>query len=80
MFHIKGFTPQQAVPIAQSLLQRKRVTISDENLEKLFASKLLGEETELSLRQIGRIVDRLVMLNTQTPPPPPQKGIGLRLV
>lgn len=80
VFHIKGFTPQAAIGIAQPLLQRKGVTISDANLEQLFASKLLGEETELSLRQIGRIVDRLVMLNTQTPAQPPQKGSGLRVV
>jgi replication-associated recombination protein RarA len=78
VFHIKGFTPQQAVDIAQPILKRANLNISDSNLLTLFDSKLFGEETELSLRMIGRTVDKVAMLNT--PPTPPKKSSGLRVV
>ena len=39
--------------------------------------RLVGDEEELSLRQIGRIVDKLAMQNT---PNPPKRGNSLRLV
>jgi replication-associated recombination protein RarA len=80
VFHIKGFTPQQAVLIGQPLLNKCGVTIANSALEALFQSKLIGDETDLSLRKIGRVLDRVVMLNTQTPSQPPQKGSHLKSV
>jgi len=49
----------------------------DADLEKLFTRPLVGDEQELSLRQIGRIVDKLAMQNA---PNPPKSGKTLRVV
>ena len=75
--YVRGFTPQKAVGIAQHVLQRHGYTFADDDLEKLFTRRLVGDEQELSLRQIGRIVDKLAMQNA---PNPPKRGNGLRLV
>ena len=68
VYYVRGFTPQKAVGIAQNVLQRHGYTFADVDLEKLFARRLVGDEQELSLRQIGRIVDKLAMQNTSHPP------------
>jgi replication-associated recombination protein RarA len=77
VYYVRGFTPQKAVGIAQHVLQMHGYTFTDDDLEKLFTRRLVGDEQELSLRQIGRIVDKLAMQNAQTPP---KRGNGLRLV
>ena len=77
VYYMRGFTPQKAVGIAQHVLQMHEYTFTDDDLEKLFARRLVGDEQELSLRQIGRIVDKLAMHNAQNPP---KRGNGLRLV
>lgn len=61
VFRVRGFEPQQAVGVAQRVLQRFGVAVADSDLQQLFERTLLGEETELSLRQIGRTVDKLVL-------------------
>ena len=77
VYYVRGFTPQKAVGIAQNVLQRHGYTFADVDLEKLFARQLVGDEQELSLRQIGRIVDKLAMQNT---PHPPKRSKTLRVV
>jgi replication-associated recombination protein RarA len=77
VYYVRGFTPQKAVGIAQHVLQMHGYTFTDDDLEKLFTRRLVGDEQELSLRQIGRIVDKLAMQNAQNPP---ERGNGLRLV
>ena len=77
VYYVRGFTPQKAVGIAQHVLQMHGFTFTDDDLEKLFTRRIVGDEQELSLRQIGRIVDKLAMQNAQTPP---KRGNGLRLV
>jgi replication-associated recombination protein RarA len=77
VYYVRGFTPQKAVGIAQNVLQRHGYTFADDDLEKLFTRRLVGDEQELSLRQIGRIVDKLAMQNA---PNPPKRGNSLRLV
>ena len=77
VYYVRGFTPQKAVGIAQHVLQMYGYTFTDDDLEKLFTRRLVGDEQELSLRQIGRIVDKLAMQNAQNPP---KRGNGLRLV
>jgi hypothetical protein len=47
--------------------------VADEDLLQLFERNLLGDETELSLRQIGRTLDKLVLQLGTTPQPQPQK-------
>lgn len=61
VFRVRGFEPKAAVTIAQRVLQRFGVSVTDSDLEHLFERSLVGDETELSLRQIGRSVDKLVM-------------------
>ena len=77
VYYVRGFTPQKAVGIAQNVLQRHGYTFADGDLEKLFTRRLVGDEQELSLCQIGRIVDKLAMQNA---PNPPKRGNSLRLV
>ena len=77
VYYVRGFTPQKAVGIAQNVLQRHGYTFADVDLEKLFARRLVGDEQELGLRQIGRIVDKLAMQNT---PHPPKRSKTLRVV
>ena len=77
VYYVRGFTPQKAVGIAQHVLQMHGFTFTDDDLEKLFTRRIVGDEQELSLRQIGRIVDKLAMQNAQNPP---KRGNGLRLV
>ena len=43
------------------MLQRNGVALADNDLLQLFERNLIGDETELSLRQIGRAVDKLVL-------------------
>tara|TARA_B110000211_G_scaffold154947_1_gene175762 strand:- start:984 stop:1685 length:702 start_codon:yes stop_codon:yes gene_type:complete len=77
VYYVRGFTPQKAVGTAQHVLQMHGFTFTDDDLEKLFTRRIVGDEQELSLRQIGRIVDKLAMQNAQNPP---KRGNGLRLV
>jgi replication-associated recombination protein RarA len=75
VFRVRGFLPQQAVGVAQRVLQRFGVAVADSDLLKLFERNLIGDEIELSLRQIGRAVDKLVLqLGTapQSQPPKPK--------
>jgi replication-associated recombination protein RarA len=74
VFRVRGFEPQQAVSVAQRVLQRWGVAVADEDLLQLFERNLLGDETELSLRQIGRTVDKLVLQLGTTQKPQPQKS------
>lgn len=69
VYTVRGFEPQQAVSVAQRVLQRWGVAVADCDLLQLFERSLFGEETELSLRQIGRTVDKLVIqsLTVQMP-------------
>jgi replication-associated recombination protein RarA len=73
VFRVRGFQPQQAVTLAQRVLQRYAVAVPDSDLLQLFERNLLGDETELSLRQIGRTVDKLVLQFGKTLKPQPQK-------
>jgi replication-associated recombination protein RarA len=77
VYYVRGFIPQKAVGVAQHVLQRHGYTFADADLEKLFTRRLVGDEQELSLRQIGRIVDKLAMQNA---PNPPKRGKSLRIV
>ena len=61
VYRVRGFKPEQAVTVAQRVLQRCAVTVPDSDLLQLFERSLIGDETELSLRQIGRTVDKLVL-------------------
>lgn len=61
VFRVRGFEPTQAVGVAQRILQRCGVAVADSDLLQLFERNLVGEDTELSLRQIGRTVDKLVL-------------------
>lgn len=61
VFRVRGFEPRSAVTVAQCVLQRFGVTIADGDLEQLFERSLVGDRTELSLREIGRTVDKLVL-------------------
>jgi replication-associated recombination protein RarA len=61
VFRVRGFEPEQAVAVAQRVLQRCAVTVPDSDLLQLFERSVIGDETELSLRQIGRTVDKLVL-------------------
>lgn len=69
VYTVRGFEPQQAVDIAQRVLQLNGVSVSNSDLQQLFERSLFGDETELSLRQIGRTVDKLVIqsLTVQKP-------------
>jgi replication-associated recombination protein RarA len=73
VFRVRGFEPKQAVGVAQQVLQRYDVAVADSDLQKLFERSLLGDETELSLRQIGRNVDKLVLQFGTKQPPQPNK-------
>lgn len=73
VFKVRGFEPEQAVAVAQRVLQRYAVTVPDNDLLKLFQRSLTGGETELSLRQIGRTVDKLVLQLGSTHQSPPKK-------
>lgn len=78
VFRVRGFEPQQAVAIAQRVLQRYGVAMSDIDLQQLFERNLVGNETELSLRQIGRTVDKLVLqfgTNQQSQPSKPKLSV-----
>lgn len=61
VFRVRGFEPQQAVTVAQRVLQQYKVAVADDDLLAIFERSLIGDETELSLRQIGRTVDKLVL-------------------
>jgi hypothetical protein len=61
VFRVRGFEPQKAVRVAQRVLQRNGVAVADNDLLQLFERNLIGDETEMSLRQIGRAVDKLVL-------------------
>ena len=73
VFRVRGFVPDQAVGIAQPVLKRYAVTVADSVLLQVFERNLIGDETELSLRQIGRTVDKLVLQLGKRPKPPQQK-------
>ena len=73
VFRVRGFEPEAAVPIAQRILQTYAVRVTDGDLKAIFERSLLIEETELSLRKIGRIVDKLVLQLGSTQQPQPQK-------
>jgi replication-associated recombination protein RarA len=73
VFRVRGFEPQQAVSMAQHVLQRFGIAVADEDLLQMFERYLLGDETELSLRQIGRTVDKLVLQHGTAQQPQPQK-------
>ena len=77
VYYVRGFTPQKAVAVAQNVLQRNEYNFEDSDLEQLFKRRLIGDEQELSLRQIGRIVDKLAI---QTAPQPPKRSTTLRVV
>jgi replication-associated recombination protein RarA len=69
VFRVRGFEPKQAVDVAQRVLQRFGIEVADNALFQVFERNLIGDETELSLRQIGRVVDKLVLqLGTTTLP------------
>ena len=70
IYQIKGFTPEQAVALAQPLLLQNGVALDRARLLQLFTIRLAGEETELSLRGIGRAVDRIVLKNIAAPQQP----------
>jgi hypothetical protein len=61
VFRVRGFDPQQAVDVAQRVLQRFGVAVANSDLLQLFERNLIVDENELSLRQIGRSVDKLVL-------------------
>ena len=61
VFRVRGFEPQQALVVAQRALHCFGVSVADSDLLQLLERNLFGDETELSLRQIGRIVDKLVL-------------------
>jgi replication-associated recombination protein RarA len=75
VFRMHGFFPQQAVSVAQRVLQRNGVAVADNDLLQLFERNLIGDETELSLRQIGRAVDKLVLQVGKRQPSKPPKPI-----
>ena len=75
VFGVRGFKPQQAVSVAQRVLQRNGVSVADNDLLQLFERNLIGDETELSLRQIGRAVDKLVLQVGKRQPSKPPKPI-----
>lgn len=77
VYYVPGFTPQKAVRIAQHVFQANGYRFTDDDLEKLFTRRLVADEQELSLRQIGRIVDKLAMQNS---PLTPKRGETLRVV
>ena len=77
VYYVRGFTPQKAVEVAQNVLQSNGYNFEDADLEQLFKRRLVGDEQELSLRQIGRMVDKLAMQNA---PQPPKRGKKLRVV
>jgi replication-associated recombination protein RarA len=77
VYYVRGFTPQKAVAVAQNVLQSNGYNFEDADLEQLFKRRLVGDEQELSLRQIGRMVDKLAMQNA---PQPPKRGKTLRVV
>lgn len=69
VFRVRGFEPVQAVDVAQPVLKRFSVKVADSDLLAIFERYLVGDETELSLRKIGRVVDKLVLqLGTTTLP------------
>lgn len=73
VFRVRGFEPKQAVGVAQRILQRYGVTVADSDLQQVFERNLVGDETELSLRQIGRTVDKLVLKLGKPQQPQPNK-------
>lgn len=72
VFYVRGFTPTKAVALVQPLLRLYNITIADADLKNLFTRRLVADEEELSLRQIGRVVDKLVLPN-QVPQTKPTK-------
>jgi replication-associated recombination protein RarA len=72
VFRVRGFEPQQAVPVAQKVLVANNVRVTDTDLLAIFQRSLLGEETELSLRKIGHTVDKLVLVSAPLTPPKPK--------
>lgn len=79
VFRVRGFEPQQAVTVAQRVLHQYSVAVTDGDLLAIFERSLIGDETELSLRQIGRTVDKLV-LQLGKPKPPQTKKPKLSVV
>ena len=77
VYYVRGFTPQKAVNIAQNVLKKNGYIFADEDLKTLFERRLVADEQELSLRQIGRIVDKLAIQNA---PKPPKRVKTLRVV
>ena len=75
VFRVRGFEPQLAVRVAQRVLQRNGVAVADNDLLQLFERNLIGDETELSLRQIGRAVDKLVLQVGKRQPSNPSKPL-----
>ena len=75
VFRVRGFEPQLAVRVAQRVLQRNGVAVADNDLLQLFERNLIGDETELSLRQIGRAVDKLVLQVGKRQPSNPSKAL-----
>lgn len=73
VFRVRGFVPDQAVDVAQRVLKSYGVTVADSDLLQLFERNLIGDETELSLRKIGRTVDKLVLQLGMRPQQPRQK-------
>lgn len=73
VYRVRGFEPQKAVRVAQRVLQRNGVAVADNDLLQLFERNLIGDETEMSLRQIGRAVDKLVLQVGKRQPSRPEK-------
>jgi len=79
VFNIRGFTPSEAVLLAEPLLAKQGVVLKSADLLLLFERRLRTGEKHLSLRQIGRVVDGLV-LQAAPPTPPKPTGSHLRVV
>ncbi|ARU02785.1 AAA family ATPase [Yoonia vestfoldensis] len=73
VFRVRGFEPIQAVAVAQRVLHQYSVAVTDSDLLAIFERSLISDETELSLRQIGRTVDKLVLQLSTTQQPQPRK-------
>jgi hypothetical protein len=75
-----SFKAQRVIQVLEGLLkhpvlQRNGVAVADNELLQLFERNLIGDETELSLRQIGRAVDKLVLQVGKRQPSKPPKPI-----
>jgi replication-associated recombination protein RarA len=68
VFPIEGFAPSQAVPIVQRVLKAAGVTLRDADVEEALKREM-GKARQLSLRKIGRIVDKLVLRHQSNLPP-----------